>query len=272
MASENIQSKKMALMEHIIELRTRLMYSVGAILVAFMFCYYFSQDIYAFLVRPLADVLGEDRRLIYTALHEAFFTYIKVSFFAALFLSFPVVASQLWRFVAPGLYKHEKKAFLPFLVLSPILFFMGGSLVYYFIIPLAWKFFVGFETLGGNGMMPIQLEAKVDQYLSLIMRLILAFGISFQLPILLTLLARVGAATSRGLAAKRKYAVVIVFIVAAVLTPPDLISQIGLAVPIMILYEISIYSVRAVERKREAREAEEEDDDDGMEETDFNDT
>lgn len=266
---DDLESKKMALMEHIIELRQRLMYSAGTVLVVFMGCYYFSQDIYAFLVQPLAEILGPDRRMIYTALHEAFFTYIKVSFFAALFLSFPVIASQLWMFVAPGLYKHEKSAFLPFLVLTPILFFMGGALVYYFIIPLAWKFFLGFETLGADGSLSIQLEAKVDQYLSLVMRLIFAFGISFQLPILLTLLARVGLATSRGLAAKRKYAIVIVFIVAAILTPPDLISQIGLAIPVMLLYEISIVSVRAVERKRAETEDEDEDEDD-FEETDFN--
>ena len=178
-------------------------------------------------------------------------------------------------FVAPGLYKHEKKAFLPYLILTPILFFMGGALVYYFIFPLAWKFFLSFETMAmpNTDTLPIQLEAKVDQYLSLVMRLIFAFGISFQLPLLLTLLARIEACTSRGLAAKRKYAIVIVFIFAAVLTPPDLISQIGLAIPIMILYEISIFSVRNVERKRAARQAKEgtaDDDDDEIEENDFN--
>jgi len=255
---ENIDGSKMPLLEHLIELRNRLMYSVGAIFVAFLICYFFAAEIYGFLVQPLADAMEgqENRRLIYTALHEAFFTYIKVAFWAAVFLSFPLVASQFWMFIAPGLYRHERRAFLPFLAATPILFFTGGALLYYLVIPLAWRFFLGFETTAtAPGDLPIQLEAKVNEYLSLVMRLIFAFGLSFQLPIALTLMARVGIVTSAQLASKRKYAIVMVFISAAIITPPDIISQVGLALPILLLYEISIVMAKIVEKKRAAREA-----------------
>jgi sec-independent protein translocase protein TatC len=254
----------MPLLDHLVELRTRLIHSVIAILVLFFISYYFSPDIYDFLVAPLADVLeemGGERRLIFTALHEAFFTYIKVAFFAALFLSFPFIAIQVWMFIAPGLYKNEKKAFAPFLIATPVLFFMGGALVYYFIFPLAWKFFLSFESVGGAGALPIQLEAKVDQYLSLVMQLIFAFGLSFELPVVMTLLGRVGLITAKGMREKRKYAIVLAFVAAAILTPPDVISQIGLAVPTMLLYEISIISVGMVERKRKEDEDDDEDED-----------
>ncbi len=247
----------MPLLDHLIELRNRLIYSVAALLIGFLACFFFAADIFAFLVRPLADILAEEegRRMIFTGLPEKFFVHVKVAFFAGAFLSFPFIASQLWVFVAPGLYRNEKKAFLPYLIVTPILFFLGGALVYYLIFPLAWNFFLAFETVGGPGELPVELEARVGEYLSLVMTLIFAFGLCFQLPVLLTLLARVGIVSAKGLARRRKYALVIVFIVAAVLTPPDVISQVGLALPIILLYEISILSVRLVEKRRAAREA-----------------
>ncbi len=272
MSETDTDERAMPLLDHLIELRSRLLKSAIAILVLFFICYYFAPDLYNFLVAPLADVLekmGGQRRLIFTALHEAFFTYIKVAFFAALFLSFPFIAIQIWMFIAPGLYKNEKRAFAPFLIATPILFFAGGGLVYYFIFPLAWSFFLSFESVGGAGALPIQLEAKVDQYLSLVMRLIFAFGLCFELPVIMTLLGRVGMVTSKGMKEKRKYAIVLAFVAAAVLTPPDVISQIGLALPTMLLYEISIYSVKMVEKKRgDVDEDDEDDDDDEDEEED----
>lgn len=255
------EDNQMPIMEHLIELRNRLTWSVLALFITFGVCYYFVEDIYGFLVRPLAEAMGpgSDRRMIYTALTEVFFTYVKVSFFAACFISTPVFLGQFWAFIAPGLYKNERRAFYPFLFATPILFVLGGAMVYYFIMPLAWKFFLSFETASGSATgLAIQLEAKVGEYLSLVMKLIFAFGLCFQLPVALTLMARAGLVTSQGLKKKRKYAVVITFVVAAVMTPPDLISQIGLAVPIMLLYEISIFMAKLAERKRAERAAEEE--------------
>ena len=265
MADETADGHKMPLLDHLIEFRSRLLKSVIALLLAFLVSFFFAEPIYAFLTEPLAAILRErreDPRMIFTALTEVFFTYVKVAFFAGAFISCPIFLTQLWLFVAPGLYKKEQKALAPFLIATPVLFFVGGALVYYVIFPLAARFLVGFEVLGGEGDLDIVLEAKVSEYLSLIMKLIFAFGLCFQLPVIMTLLARVGLATSAGMAAKRKYAIVAVFVVAAVLTPPDPVSQISLAVPIILLYEISIYMAKLVERKRARDEAAEEDVDD----------
>lgn len=256
----HIEASRAPLLDHLIELRRRLIWSLLGFVVAFFFCYAFAEQIYGFLTQPLAHALeGQPgRRMIYTALYEAFFTYIKVAAFGALCLSFPVIASQIWMFVAPGLYRSEQKAFLPFLIATPVLFLMGAALVYYGLMPVAIQFFLGFETPGGSGSLPIQLEAKVLDYLDLIMTLIFAFGFSFQLPVLLTLLGRVGIVSSDLLKRNRRYAIVFAFVVAAVLTPPDVLSQFSLAIPLIALYEASIWSVWLIEKRRaeEAKRAE----------------
>jgi len=237
---------------HLTELRKRLIHSFIFLFLLFIICYFFAEYLYGFLVEPYAKVVKDDgtqRRLIFTALQETFLTYLRVSFFAAFFLTCPFILTQIWKFIAPGLYKEEKTAILPYLVLTPILFFLGGMLVYYLIMPLAIKFFLSFESTGLSTNLPIQLEAKVNEYLSLVMKLIFAFGLSFQLPVILSLLARIGIIDSKFLKERRKYVVVIIFAAAALLTPPDPITQIGLAIPLLILYELSIFSVHIIEKK-----------------------
>ena len=245
--------KDTGFVSHLTELRKRLIHSFIFLIIFFIICYFFAEYLYGFLVEPYAQAVREDgtnRRLIFTALQETFLTYLKVSFFTAFFVTCPFILMQIWKFIAPGLYKHEKTAILPYLVLTPVLFLLGGMLVYYLIMPLAIKFFLSFETTGISTNLPIQLEAKVNEYLSLVMKLIFAFGISFQLPVILSLLARVGIVNSNFLKERRKYFIVIIFAAAAVLTPPDPITQIGLAVPLLILYELSIFSVKIIENKQ----------------------
>ena len=249
----NENEKKSSFVEHLTELRSRLVRSIIYLFLFFIVCYFFAENIYSFLVEPYAEAVKNDdvdRRMIFTALHETFITYLKVAFFAAMFISSPLILTQIWKFVAPGLYKNEKRALLPYLIATPTLFLLGGMLVYYLIMPLAIKFFLTFETSAQLNNLPIQLEAKVNEYLSLIMRLIFAFGISFQLPVLLSLLARVGFIDSKYLKERRKYVIVIIFAVAALLTPPDPITQIGLGIPLLILYELSILSVSLIEKKK----------------------
>ena len=245
--------KESGFVSHLTELRKRLIHSFIFLIVFFIGCYFFAENIYGFLVEPFAQAVKDDnseRRLIFTALQETFLTYLKVSFFTAFFVTCPYILMQIWKFIAPGLYKHEKIAILPYLILTPLLFFLGGMLVYYLIMPLAIKFFLSFESTGISTNLPIQLEAKVNEYLSLIMKLIFAFGLSFQLPIVLSLLARVGLVDSEFLKERRKYVIVIIFATAALLTPPDPITQIGLAIPLLILYELSIFSVKFIENKK----------------------
>ena len=245
--------KQSSFVEHLTELRSRLVKSIVYLFIFFIVCYFFAENIYSFLLAPYAEAVKDDevnRRMIFTALHETFITYLKVAFFAAMFISSPIFLTQIWKFVAPGLYKNEKKALLPYLIATPTLFLLGGMLVYSLVMPLAIKFFLSFETSAQFGSLPIQLEAKVNEYLSLIMRLIFAFGISFQLPVLLSLLARVGFIDSQYLKKRRKYVIIIIFSVAAILTPPDPITQIGLGIPLLILYELSILSVKIIEKKK----------------------
>lgn len=274
MTEETTGDKKMPLLDHLVELRQRLIYSAVGLVVAFFACFYVSLDIFNFLVQPLADVWKDnpDGKMIFTALHEFFFTKIKVAAFAALFVTFPLIAGQLYMFVAPGLYKDEKRAFLPFLVVTPILFFAGGAFVYYFVMPVAWQFFIDQGVEAGEGRMAIEAVPRVGEYLSLVMRLIFAFGISFELPVVISLMAKAGMVSSKGLKEKRRYAVVLAFVAAAVLTPPDPLSQIGLALPIIVLYEISIICTRLIEKKRgNSSDEDDDDDEDGDEDGDDDD-
>jgi len=253
---EDIDATKAPLVEHLIELRRRLMWALAAIFAAFVVCFWFAKPIYNLLLWPYRLAAGVDVpiELIYTAPQEFFFTQVKLALFGAIFIAFPVIAAQLYLFVAPGLYRAERKAFLPFLIATPILFLLGAALVYFVAMPLAMRFFLSMQETGDSGVQ-ILLTAKVSEYLSLIMTLILGFGICFQLPVLLTLLARAGLVTAATLKHYRKHAILGVFLAAAILTPPDPISQIALALPTLLLYEISIFAVKMAEKKRAAADA-----------------
>ena len=250
----DIDETQTPLLDHLIELRTRLFRAVIALALAFAVCMYFAEDIFGILVGPLADAFpAGEGRLIYTKLYEALFVEVKVARFAAFMLSFPIIANQLWAFVAPGLYAREKRAFLPFLIATPVLFAAGASLAYFVVMPTAFRWFLGFQ--GEVGGLPQEALPAVGEYLDTAMRFILAFGISFLLPVLMLLLNRAGIISKEQAVKSRRYVIVGIFVVAAVATPPDVISQLMLAVPLMILYEISLWLMRPASKMSAMREA-----------------
>ena len=246
----DIDDSKAPLLDHLIELRQRLMRSVVALAIAFGIAFYFADDIFRFLAQPYVEAVGPGRasQLIYTKLYEAFFTEVKVALFAAFLFAFPFIANQIWAFVAPGLYKHEKKALLPFLFATPVLFTMGAALAYYVVMPTAFRFFLGYQQTSGD--LSVAALPAIADYLSLVMNFIFAFGVSFLLPVLLMLLERAGIVTRHQLVRGRRYAIVAAFVIAAVLTPPDVISQLMLAIPLIILYELALIGIWFTERSR----------------------
>lgn len=235
------------IVQHLVELRTRLIWVIGVMILGTTISYFFVPQILNILMIPLANAMGQSdtHRLIMTGLTEGFFAYLKIAFFAGIFLTFPILLMQLWMFVAPGLYKQEKRAFLPFLIATPVLFFCGALCVYYILIPMAWPFFLSFQLSSAEAVLPIEQETRISEYLDLIMTLVFAFGLCFQLPVLLTLLGRAGFVSAEFLAKNRKYAILFSFIIGAFLTPPDVVSQVVLALPIMGLYELSILLIKA---------------------------